>query len=332
MAVRARLVHRGGQQAGTLPLPASASLSTPISPSRLRELIVQGLKEQHGEASGGAAAAVDWSTLRLVHSGATVDESSGPVTLERGKLVAILPPNYPLAPAALASPDDSSGKCAYELERDANIRRNELALAALGVPSAHTGLAAATAQRPPRKRRRREETDSPPPPPRRSTRRPAASSGSGSPTSQSITETAVRRRPAPAPAPAAPAAPARPPPAPAYYYGGGNDFAWRVLQVMKAIPVGKVAAYGQVAGLAGSPRNARQVGKLLAAGLAAGGAPWQRVINSAGGISLPPAAGGDRQRRLLGEEGVGFRASGKVLPEAWWAPDPEALRDQLFRS
>ena len=105
-----------------------------------------------------------------------------------------------------------------------------------------------------------------------------------------------------------------------------------MLQVVKAIPVGKVAAYGQVAGLAGSPRNARQVGKLLAAGLAAGGAPWQRVINSAGGISLPPAAGGDRQRRLLGEEGVGFRASGKVLPEAWWAPDPEALRSQLFRS
>ena len=93
-----------------------------------------------------------------------------------------------------------------------------------------------------------------------------------------------------------------------------RDFAWRVLQAVKAIPKGKVAAYGQCAALAGSPKNARQVGKLLSLGLASGGAPWQRVINSAGGISLPSAGGGDRQRRLLTEEGVQWKASGRVGP------------------
>ena len=53
--------------------------------------------------------------------------------------------------------------------------------------------------------------------------------------------------------------------------GSSKDFARRVLQVVKAIPVGRVASYGQCAALAGRPNNARQVGKLLALGLAAGG-------------------------------------------------------------
>jgi alkylated DNA nucleotide flippase Atl1 len=77
--------------------------------------------------------------------------------------------------------------------------------------------------------------------------------------------------------------------------GSSSGFARRVLQIVLAIPIGKVASYGQVAALAGSPKNARQVGKLLSLELGAGDAiPWQRVINSSGGISLPPESGGSR--------------------------------------
>ena len=77
--------------------------------------------------------------------------------------------------------------------------------------------------------------------------------------------------------------------------GSSSGFARRVLQIVLAIPIGKVASYGQVAALAGSPKNARQVGKLLSLQLGAGDAiPWQRVINSSGGISLPPESGGSR--------------------------------------
>jgi alkylated DNA nucleotide flippase Atl1 len=77
--------------------------------------------------------------------------------------------------------------------------------------------------------------------------------------------------------------------------GSSSAFARRVLQIVLAIPIGQVASYGQVAALAGSPKNARQVGKLLSLQLGAGDAiPWQRVINSSGGISLPQESGGSR--------------------------------------
>ncbi len=110
-----------------------------------------------------------------------------------------------------------------------------------------------------------------------------------------------------------------------------NDFAWRVLRVVEAIPRGKVAAYGQVARYAGAPRNARQVGKLLATVLCGGGVPWQRVINAAGKISLPAESGGNRQHRLLVAEGVRFKESTEtVVPEAFWSPCDSAIQS-LFR-
>ena len=87
------------------------------------------------------------------------------------------------------------------------------------------------------------------------------------------------------------------------------------------MPRGRVASYGPIAALAGAPRNARQVGHLLANGLCAGGAlggaPWHRIINSAGRISLPAAGGGDTQRALLEAEGVKFRESGCVESWCW---------------
>ena len=106
--------------------------------------------------------------------------------------------------------------------------------------------------------------------------------------------------------------------------GSSYEFAERVRQVVQAIPVGRVASYGQCAALAGRPNNARQVGKLLALGLASGGdLPWQRVINSSGGISLPFAAGGATQKARLQAEGVVFSAAGKVSADFFWDPDSD---------
>ena len=98
----------------------------------------------------------------------------------------------------------------------------------------------------------------------------------------------------------------------------GGQFALCVRAVISHIPRGKVAAYGQVAALAGAPRNARQVGRMLGEGLCYGGAPWHRVLGASGKISLPAAAGGDTQRRLLREEGVIFRENGAVAPGTFW--------------
>ena len=108
------------------------------------------------------------------------------------------------------------------------------------------------------------------------------------------------------------------PPKPRPSTTSGGAFARCVLHVVGSIPRGRVAAYGQVAALAGAARNARQVGHLLKEGLCVGGMPWHRVLGSSGKISLPEAAGGARQRRLLLAEGVSFRESGAVGAGTFW--------------
>jgi methylated-DNA-protein-cysteine methyltransferase related protein len=84
-----------------------------------------------------------------------------------------------------------------------------------------------------------------------------------------------------------------------------------IVRVVESIPPGKVASYGQVAALAGLPRRARLVGRVLAHLPPDSGVPWHRVINARGGISVD-AETAERQRSLLAGEGVEFRASGLV--------------------
>ena len=89
----------------------------------------------------------------------------------------------------------------------------------------------------------------------------------------------------------------------------------RVYRVVRQIPRGKVASYGQVAALLGHPQAARTVGWALNAlrGSQVDDVPWQRVINSRGRISISRAdLGADLQRALLEEEGVEFDARGYV--------------------
>ena len=68
----------------------------------------------------------------------------------------------------------------------------------------------------------------------------------------------------------------------------GAQFARCVLHVIQNIPPGKVAAYGQVAALAGAPRNARQVGAMLRDGLCMGGARGTASSTRAGRSACPP--------------------------------------------
>jgi methylated-DNA-protein-cysteine methyltransferase-like protein len=82
---------------------------------------------------------------------------------------------------------------------------------------------------------------------------------------------------------------------------------------VRRIPRGRVATYGQIAALAGLGRQARQVGYALHALPGEGHAPWHRVVNARGAISLPPMGGADVTQRLrLEKEGVRFDARGRI--------------------
>ena len=86
-----------------------------------------------------------------------------------------------------------------------------------------------------------------------------------------------------------------------------------IYDVVKSIPPGKVAAYGQIAKLAGFPRGARLVGYALGVAPESLKLPWYRVINSAGRISPRGYMGSDDyQRLLLEDEGVEFGLGGKI--------------------
>ncbi|MFN3786472.1 MAG: MGMT family protein, partial [Thiothrix sp.] len=98
----------------------------------------------------------------------------------------------------------------------------------------------------------------------------------------------------------------------------------RIYAVVRQIPHGKVATYGDIAALAGLPGHARLVGYALHALPALTDVPWQRVINAKGGISLGRAyPGGElRQRSLLENEGVMVDNSHKIdLNRYRWKPN-----------
>jgi methylated-DNA-protein-cysteine methyltransferase related protein len=98
-------------------------------------------------------------------------------------------------------------------------------------------------------------------------------------------------------------------------------FTTRALAVIRAIPRGKVATYGQVAGVAGSPLAARQVARVLHSLSRRERLPWQRVISSAGRISLPRGGGFEEQRAALRSEGVKVSNDGSVdLAKYLWVP------------
>ncbi len=105
--------------------------------------------------------------------------------------------------------------------------------------------------------------------------------------------------------------------------GASPDGRWAAIyRIVRRIPAGRVATYGQVAALAGLPRQPRLVGYALHALPEGSDVPWQRVLNARGEISPrgePLAAA--MQRQLLEAEGVGFDTRGRVdLDRYAWRP------------
>lgn len=97
----------------------------------------------------------------------------------------------------------------------------------------------------------------------------------------------------------------------------------RIYAVVRRIPRGRVATYGQVATLAGLPRQPRLVGYAMHALPNGTVLPWHRVINAQGRVSPRSGDGGGSltQRVLLEREGVRFDVSGRVsLARQAWKP------------
>jgi len=93
-----------------------------------------------------------------------------------------------------------------------------------------------------------------------------------------------------------------------------------IYAVVRRIPRGRVASYGQVARVAGLRNAARQVGYALHALPRGSTVPWQRVVNARGAISLRDHHA-LTQRMLLTGEGVRFDGRGRVdLARFGWKP------------
>lgn len=115
----------------------------------------------------------------------------------------------------------------------------------------------------------------------------------------------------------------------------------QVWEIVRQIPRGKVASYGQIAKLL-PPPDGVEIETYIAFGpLWVGGAmahcpddvPWQRVINSKGEISVKDGADARRQRFLLKEEGVLFNPRGRIdFKQYGWSgrKDESAPQQKLF--
>lgn len=104
----------------------------------------------------------------------------------------------------------------------------------------------------------------------------------------------------------------------------------RIWETVQHIPPGRVAAYGQVADLAGLPGRARLVGKALGEVPQELSVPWFRVLRADGRIAFPAGSNCARQQReRLLAEGVLFRGHRVRLSEYGWQPDLATLVFEL---
>src|SRR5882757_5714064 len=96
----------------------------------------------------------------------------------------------------------------------------------------------------------------------------------------------------------------------------------RLYAVVRRVPRGRVATYGQIAALAGLPRHARLVGYALNVLPEASDLPWHRVVNAKGRVSPRANALGheDLQEQLLRREGVRFVDGAIPLSRHQWRP------------
>jgi methylated-DNA-protein-cysteine methyltransferase-like protein len=92
-----------------------------------------------------------------------------------------------------------------------------------------------------------------------------------------------------------------------------QTFSQHVYEVVKKIPHGKVATYGDIAGMSGNPHASRAVGWALHRNPNPCVIPCHRVVNRTGRLAPSFAFGGtDAQRNLLQNEGVNVRDDNTV--------------------
>lgn len=95
----------------------------------------------------------------------------------------------------------------------------------------------------------------------------------------------------------------------------------KIYDVVKQIPRGTVASYGQVAQLAGNKRWARVVGYALHVNPDPEHIPCYRVVTKAGETSKAFAFGGeDQQKKLLMADGIEFQDGHVVMEKYQWKP------------
>lgn len=96
----------------------------------------------------------------------------------------------------------------------------------------------------------------------------------------------------------------------------------KIYKVVRRIPRGSVATYGQIAALAGNPRWARVVGYALHVNSDPAGIPCYRVVNRRGEVSSAFAFGGENmQKQLLEADGIEFVDGHVDLEKYIWRPD-----------
>jgi methylated-DNA-protein-cysteine methyltransferase-like protein len=105
-----------------------------------------------------------------------------------------------------------------------------------------------------------------------------------------------------------------------------------ILDVVAAIPRGKVMTYGAVARQAGRPRHSRLVGRLLSALPAEHDLPWHRVLAAGGRVALPEGSSA-REEQLSRLAGEGIEAArGRVsLREHGWQATVDDLDRWLWK-
>lgn len=93
-----------------------------------------------------------------------------------------------------------------------------------------------------------------------------------------------------------------------------DSFFERCYSIVRQIPAGRVASYGQIARILGEPRRARYVGFAMHSSPGVmGGVPCHRIVFKDGRLAPGFAFGGPgAQRSLLESEGVGFLPDGRV--------------------
>ncbi|MCM3217241.1 MGMT family protein [Niallia taxi] len=107
-----------------------------------------------------------------------------------------------------------------------------------------------------------------------------------------------------------------------------TPFTIKVIEIIQSIPTGKVMTYGQIARIAGSPRGARQVVRILHSSSQKYQLPWHRVVNAKGAIVIKAEEGSSLQKHLLEEEGVIFYREGELeLNKYQYFPLEEWERD-----